>query len=511
MKIKTFASIYIGSYGVTLKIFELIPNQGVKTIDHIRTRLELGSDIYKNGNVGYEVVEDLCQVLSEFYGIMTGYQVSDYRVYAGHLLREADNELFVLDQIKIRTRLEVQVISNSEHRFITYQALVANDLFHKMTQEGAAVADIGGGSIQLTLYQRGELITTQHIDLGILRLRERLFQVAAMVSNYERHIEELVDKELSGFQSLYLKGESIKYVILIGDYIGEMIGNISRRKEDDTIEADTFLKRMNKFGRKNPQLFSEELTVSKEADPLMAPSVILCKNLVEELKSSYVWVPGVDVSDGIAYEYVWQNRFLKVAHDFDRDILSAAGNLAGRYGSDTEHTGHLLTVTKILYDAMKKLHGMGKREALLLSVATILHDCGRYISMTEQAECSYQIIMASEIIGMSHLEREIVASTVKYNAEPLVPYEELMGKMDQKSYMVVAKLSAILRVANVLDRSHRQKLSKIRAMLKDRELIITAESRENIVLEKSLFSSYAVAFEKVFSVKPVLREKRMIG
>ncbi len=58
-----------------------------------------------------------------------------------------------------------------------------------------------------------------------------------------------------------------------------------------------------------------------------------------------------------------------------------------------------------IFDSTRKIHGMGKRERLLLQIAVLLHDCGKYISMSEVAECSYRIIMATEIIGLSTEER----------------------------------------------------------------------------------------------------------
>ena len=70
MKIITFAAIYIGSYEVSMKIFEIRPNRKLRQIDHLRSRLELGRDAYNKGIIGYELVEELCQVLKEFHSIM---------------------------------------------------------------------------------------------------------------------------------------------------------------------------------------------------------------------------------------------------------------------------------------------------------------------------------------------------------------------------------------------------------------------------------------------------------
>ena len=266
---------------------------------------------------------------------------------------------------------------------------------------------------------------------------------------------------------------------------------------------------MKKLQKKNSAEVASALGYSNEQDPLLIPSVVLYRRLAEATGGDYVWVPGVNISDGIAYDYAQKNKILKPAHDFEGDILSAARALAARYKSKTEHTETLTEAAAVIFDAMKTVHGLGKRERLLLMTAAILHDCGRYISLVNQAECSYQIIMASEIIGMSHLEREIAATAVKYISAPLADYEELKEKLDQESYLVAAKLSAILKLANAMDRSHRQKFKKVRAALKEKQLVITVETSENFVLEKRLFQAYTEAFEQVFSIEPVLREKRI--
>jgi exopolyphosphatase/guanosine-5'-triphosphate,3'-diphosphate pyrophosphatase len=117
--------------------------------------------------------------------------------------------------------------------------------------------------------------------------------------------------------------------------------------------------------------------------------------------------------------------------------------------------------------------------------------------------------MSTEIIGLSHMEREIVANVVKYNHVDF-DYYEVIGRnsdIDRESYLVIAKLTAILKVANGLDRSHKQKFKDIKTTLKDEQLIITVDSSVDITLEKGLFVKRAEFFEEVFSVKPVIRQK----
>ena len=58
----------------------------------------------------------------------------------------------------------------------------------------------------------------------------------------------------------------------------------------------------------------------------------------------------------------------------------------------------------------------------ILQIGALLHDCGKYVSLVDIGERSYDIIMATEIIGLSHAEREIVASVVRYNHSEFVYY-----------------------------------------------------------------------------------------
>lgn len=512
MAITTFAAIYIGSYEVSLEVFEISPRKKLRAIDYIRSRVELGRDAYTRGTIGYELVEELCKALKEFHRIMDGYRVDAYEAYASNALRDVSNAPFILDQIRLRTGIHVKVLSNSEHRFISYLSLGFHPAFEQMIHEGAAVVDVGGGSIQITLFKKGRAMTTQQIVLGTMRIHEKLSGIEAMVANYEGQVQEMVDKELEIFKRLYLPVEKeIKYVIIMGDYLQDLMRGVERRAVDDTIETERFLKTLKKLQKKSTSEISHELNLPNEHDPLIIPSIVLFKRIVEEIDAEYVWVSGANVSDGIACHYAQEHKILKPEHNFEEDVLSAARFLAERYHGYSLHTEKLLEAATAIFDAMRSIHGMAGRERLLLQTATILHDCGRYISLANQAECSSQIIMASEIIGLTHLERQIVACVVRYAAHPLVPYEEITGQVDPEGYMVVAKLAAILKVANAMDRSHKQKFKDIKAVLKGKQLVITVESKENILLEKELFSGYADSFERVFSVKPCIREKRVLN
>ncbi|MBE5890589.1 MAG: phosphatase [Lachnospiraceae bacterium] len=499
MAVNSFASIYIGSYELSLKVFEFTSKGRMKEIDFVRSRINLGKDIYHTGAVGYETVEQLCDTLSEFQNILKTYRVNTYEVYMSVAIRDASNELFVLNQIHIRTGITVSVLSNSEHRFITYETIAARAHFDEAMKD-AAFVDIGGSGIQITLFENGKIITTQHMDLGTIRLRNMLRSSDSSIINYRKALSEFIIKRLEVFRAMYLKRD-VKNLILISDY-GELVMKQTEKAQEEeyTVSAEKFLKVSDKLLKR---------TDYDHEDPFIVPSVILFKGLTEVFRCESVIVPGTDICDGIAFDFARRKNLITVNHSFDEDVLSASRNLAEHFKSYSPHIEALNDLATQIFTAMKKVHGLNKRHLLLLRCATLLHDVGKYVSISNGSISAYNIIMESEIIGLTHLERSIVAYTVLFNTLPLMKIEDLPDPIDEDSYIVFAKLSAILRVANALDQSHKQKFGNVRISLKDRQLMISVEATEDITLERALFENKTKYFENVFSIKPVLKEKRV--
>lgn len=509
MKICTFAAAYIGSYEVSLKIFEISPKKGIREIDFVRSRIELGRDAYSTGNIGYELVEALCNTLADYKKIMDTYQVDAYEVYAACVLRDTKNVLFILDQIRIRTGFTVKVLSNSEQRFISYKSIAMKEEFEKLTQKGAAFVEVGGGSMQVTVFANGKVVTTQHLALGTMKIREQLERRSISVKQYEEQIEELVYKDLEMFKSLYMENVKIKYLIITGEFTYELVHGMGKKTEDETVEAIKVTSYLKGFSERSAEEVAEELNLPSEYDALLIPYMTILKCMANGIGAERIWAPGVHFGDGMVYDYAEQHQMLKSGHNFDEDIISSARGLAERYLSFTPHIDALLQMSQLIFDTMKKVHGLGKRERLLLEVSAILHDCGKFISVANAPQCSYDIIMASEIIGLSHRERAIVANSILYKTHKLPAYEDMPERMPRESYLIVAKLSAILKVANAMDRSHKQKFKNVKAAIKGKQLVITIETEGDASLEKTLFDAKTTYFENIFSIKPVIKEKRV--
>lgn len=90
-----------------------------------------------------------------------------------------------LGRIFLRTGIRLEILSNSEQRFLGYKSIASNEeKFQDIIEQGTAIVDVGGGSIQISLFDKENLVTTQNIRLGTLRLRERLTDVAERTVHY---------------------------------------------------------------------------------------------------------------------------------------------------------------------------------------------------------------------------------------------------------------------------------------------------------------------------------------
>ena len=514
MKTKYFAAIDVGSYELSCKIFQFSPKFGMKEIDCVTYRLDLGSESFANGKISKEKVDELCNVLNSFKTVMNTYKVEEYKAYGTSAIREMENKLILLDHIQQRTGIRIEEISNSEQRFLNYKAIASKgEEFNRIIEKGTAILDIGGGSIQVSLFEKNSLIATQNMKLGVLRLEEGIGHLASNNMNYESLLEEVINTQLSVFKKLYLKDREIENIIVVDDYVSFLMQKYEREGKDTAhLTYERFVKYVNETRSSGRYDLARKFDISEENVVRTFISGVIIKRCMKVMGAKQVWSPGVVLCDGIGFEYGQKNGLLKEDHDFEQDILACALNLSKRYLGNKKRSETLENIALTIFDSMKKIHGLGKRERLLLSLATILHDCGKYISMSNLGECSYNIILYTEIIGVSHVEREMLANVVKFNHLKFGYYDIITesSKLDKQDYLKIAKLTAILKLANGLDRSHKQKFKDIRVNLKDHNLVITVSTNEDITLEKGMLGDRSDFFEEVFSIRPVIKQRRIV-
>ena len=239
MAVTTFAAIDISSYEISMKIFEFSRKGGFRTVDDIRYRLNLGVGVYSGGTMEVDKVDTICEVLGDFKRIMAEYGVKEYRACTTSVFREMKNPIIIIEQIYRRTGIHVEVLSNAEQHFLGYKSIAAiENGFKKMIQKGTAILDVGGGNLQISLFDKDALVTTQSLKMGSVRIRQRLKELEKTNTNYAQLVEEFIRNDLTGFKRLYLKDRDIKNVILMGDFLTETL--FKEERQDNIITRRSF-------------------------------------------------------------------------------------------------------------------------------------------------------------------------------------------------------------------------------------------------------------------------------
>ena len=336
-------------------------------VDNLRHVIALGSDSYRDGEISFPLVQELIAVLKDFTRVIAEYRCTDYRVIATSALREAPTAPLWLDQIKTRTGLDVQILSNAEQRMLVLKALAAcGERFETLVQEGAAVVEVGFGSMQVSLYEAGKMRSTQNLRLGALRLRDTLQQLNSARDDRECILQETVAHELEIYENLHLLGRKVKNMIAIGDPIRVLYDKIMRaRNRDPEPRCFADKQRVEELYRYVVERTDAELEETLDINPAatggVAPGGGTLSAHGGNRRCGMVWFR-TRLIDGLAAEYAVANSLMHRGHDFDADILAAVQEIAARYGEGTVHRACTVKIALQIFDALKKgagLYGAG--------------------------------------------------------------------------------------------------------------------------------------------------------
>lgn len=523
MSLTLFAAIDVGSHETALRIYEISKKNGVRELEYLHHTARLGYETFSTRHISYHTIDKLCNILNGFQEKMKEYQIKDYSIIATSALREADNNLIVLDQVKNRTGLQIKILSNSEQRYLCYKAIALRpNAFHKLIQKGTLLVDVGGGSIQLSLFDKNKLITTHNIRLGSLRIQEFLQTMQDETTNYQNLVYEYISNGLHTFSKLYLSEYKVKNIIAVGNqlhsfvkylsihHFGELQPVDAKGSKKDSISPAEYEQFYQSIFRQSTEDLARELGLGQDKADLLLPTAMIYHYIFEETGAELMWLSGITICDGMAADFAERKERMVPAHSFSEDIVSVARKLAQRFRCDKEHITQVEIAALKIFDSLRKQYNLSKKDRLLLQIAAILHNCGSFLNLNEVGENSYKIVTSTEIIGLSHQERMIVASIVRYPGQFFPEYNEIKDEFSKEEYIKIAKLNAILCLADAMDRSHKQKFSKVTVRKQNYDLIITGYSLYDITLEQGMFRQHSPFFEEAFGILPVLKQKKTI-
>lgn len=502
-----FGAMLVNVSSIELSIVNL--KTGAQT-ERVKSAVAIGENIYNHEEISFETVGDAVEALRGFLQVLKDYGVTQYKLWGSHALSLAPNAEFIRDQLYVRTGLHIEWLSLGEESFVRNEAIALKyDHYHHLVKDHAAIIGMNSGSTTLSFFANDKLIASHNMKLGPIRIKEVLQTLRATAPNPVDVLDDYINSKVDDFYR-FLPEEfqtTQNQVMLIGAaplntyFIPK--GDVSY-----TLSVKSFNKFCNEVAGASNQYLMERLHLTEENVELVLPVVLLVRKLLTVVHAEKLHLVNLNVLDGLTTNQAITAGYHK--YHFDNQILAAADDLAQRYRVEPHHMELVRRFALHLFDQLKPLHHLTPRDRLLLEVAAIVHDIGGFIDTHEHYLHSDYVLKESEILGLSTEETQIIAAVSRYHSTR-TPAEDLahFRQLDSDKRVVVAKLSAILRIADALDDAHQQTIQRISVSIRTNKVIITVFSDDELSLIRWAFNYKADFFTDVFGLQPVLKQRRL--
>ena len=285
MKLLKFAAIDIGTNAIRLLFTNVIENKGqaiFKKSSIIRVPIRLGGDVFTTGKIGDQKKDKLLDAMIAFNHLMKVHDVIEYRACATSAMREASNGKKLVQLIKEKANIDIEIIDGKTEAEIIYNNRIVDFLDSNFPY---LYVDIGGGSTEITLFYNSEALASQSFNIGTIRL-----------------LNELVEKKEFEHMKAWLKEikESYPDLIIIGSggNVNKLL-KISGKKESKPLPIKV-LKDVYKYIKSyNYEDRIKVLGLNPDRADVIIPASELLFKIAKWTRAEQVIVPKVGIADGI--------------------------------------------------------------------------------------------------------------------------------------------------------------------------------------------------------------------
>jgi exopolyphosphatase / guanosine-5'-triphosphate,3'-diphosphate pyrophosphatase len=460
------AAIDIGTNSIHMIVVNVRPDLSFEVIDREKDMVRLGAGGLDGRALTPAAMAAALQTLTKFSRLAQSHKVDEIVATATSATREAKNGGDFVAEVGRQTGIRVRVISGTEEaRLIHLAAGYGVDV----GGTSAVVIDIGGGSVEVTLGTATQLTYGKSFKTGVIRLTERFVKSDPLSGQHERRLVKHLNREMGGYLDLIARSGFDRVIGTSGTILslgalalteaGEPPGELRNRRV-----AAKALRRVRK------QLVAADIEERlhmagldpRRADLSVAGSVLL-DTILRGLGAEDLTLCDLALREGLVLDYIHRNRArIKKVERYPDVRRRSIVELGERCGYWSEHAQQVARLALSIFDQTRSVHGLGDREREWLEYAALLHDVGVHISYDRHHRHSYYLIKNGDLRGFDPREIEVIALVARYHRQA-TPKKSHDGYGDLNGTLrnTVRVLSAIVRLAEGLDRSHAQALAGI--------------------------------------------------
>jgi exopolyphosphatase / guanosine-5'-triphosphate,3'-diphosphate pyrophosphatase len=493
----TFAAVDIGSNSVRLKIARLTRHRLIE-IHEDREVTRLGDSVFRNSFLSPEAIATTVKVLRRFHRAVQNAGADSVRVVATSALRDARNARAFLEWVRSTTGWDVEIISGLEEARLIHLGLVST---LRVNSSPVLMADLGGGSCELTISSEGHIRNTVSLPLGAVRLTNEFLRHDPPRKSEMRQMRGFISREIER------TGDRIKRarpkVVIATSGTAESLaavchGLYKTKGSRAATVSKTQMRRIAKLLARLPLEERRRLSgVGPRRAEIIVPGAAVYLGLLERCQLAGFRYSPLGLRDGLlaqmAAEYDRTTRSGKQIQSERWDSIRTA---VAHYRVDMDHALHVRASAMHLFAALKSVHGLPPEYQEWLSAAAMLYEVGDYVNRNGRHRHTYYIISHSEILGYTPEQRKIIAAIARYLGKsrpaPGDPPIKALATTDQDS---VLKASLLLRLARALNLSRTAAIRDARVRVHEGEVNLTLVTKQRSSLDLEL---WAVEKEKSY-------------
>ncbi len=506
-----FGAIDVGTNSIHLIVVECDSIYDTSRVVYkAREMVRLGSnDALERGRLSSKAMARGVEAITRFVELARTHGAQSIRAVATSAVREAANGIEFRAQVEAQTGIALEILEASEEARLIHLGVASGFPIYDRT---ACIIDIGGGSTEFIVADGERPYLLDSVKLGSLRLYDAFLRDALDAPRAARGLNLYVRDALAGLLDR-IRPYRVDFCIgTSGTIMGLAAldaadrGIVLRRVHGYTLERgrlEALQRRMLNLSetdrRKMPGMNP------RRADIIVAGNAVLIAALTQ-LDMSEIVVCERALRDGIIVDSIARDRALAQAlgdkHGARLDVLEALGH---KYGHLAGHERHVARLALRLFERLADVHGLMPADKDLLYGAALLHGVGRFVAESGRHKHSAYLIGASPLPGWRDEERNLIALVARYHrkAMPKLTHPEFAA-LDLPTRERVAKLAALLRVADGLDSRHLGLVNDISVRRETGRIVVTAQADTDISVELAGAMLKADLFERIFTLRIAL-------
>jgi exopolyphosphatase/guanosine-5'-triphosphate,3'-diphosphate pyrophosphatase len=460
------AAVDLGTNSVHLVVARVGGSQ-FEVIEREREMVRLGSAGGDMKWLSDSAMDRGIAVLGRFRQVAEIYEARP-RVVATSAVREAENRSVFLRRAHDEAGVDVEVISGFEEaRLIHLGVLQAVPLFDRRV----LVCDIGGGSTELVVGHKGEVLASRSLRLGAIRLTQRFFPEGRRTNNAVEACRRFVQGLLAPFAR---EARRRGWEVAAGSSgtIGAICEVVAAQRDEPRPRTfNNFTVSRNEIDAA-VQLLLEAKTAKARAkvpglDPRRADIIVggalVLEQVVAELGVEELTFSDYALREGVLLD-TWQRAHGGSLHHLSDLRRRSVLHLVDLMDEDPEHSAQVARLALDLFDGTMGRHGLGDDSREVLEAAALLCNIGLFVSHSGHHKHSYYVIRNSEhLAGFTDREIELIAQVARYHRKsaPRSRHPEFAA-LTAEDQRRVSVLAGLVRVAVGLDRNHAARVAAVR-------------------------------------------------